>query len=707
MPIILAIEPDRRQAAHLTGVVRQKVAAELILAETTEGALDAIGNRVPDMVLVPALLSPQDDAALAAALRVIAAAANVRTLTIPVLANRPKFTKPGGMLAKWRRGRAESPAPDGCEPSVFAEQINAYLREAAAERAELESELDKTAATGTVPIGAARQIETPTTAMELATPGPIPFAEADAFAKPEPVVRAKPELVVLSRQEPVVLAIPAPMESPVVEPLEVWAAEPIEPPAPIAPIEAWAAEPIEPTAPIEPIKVWAAEPIEPPAPIEPIEQLAAATPVEDQVAAPVEDQVVALVEDELPAASGPASEAIADGQLDIDLSEELDGLSEESRDEEIFAGEPVGVYTISSAVEEPAMEAFDLLPAILEPAPIAPDTAASVADASLEECGLPIADCGVGSAASVVEEHVVEELVVEAPVVFAPTVFAPAVEESVIEAHVVEADVIGARDEEPVVFASAVFAPAVEASVVEAPVEEVVVFAPAFEESVIEAHVVEAPVVEAPIVEELVVGEYPVEAHVVEDMPAEEAETPRSDVGPWVPMYLTPGRMWPPLEGVLAEAATSLDEFQAHPEEDPIAAFVQAEIAQPEARPVPRPEPMPRPEPQPEARPLAASPKPDHPEWHELIASLRQDIQRRRGEPASMSAPPIAARPADSGDSDENRRAKKQKPFGKKSKPVQDEWGFFDPEQCGFSALLAKLEEITDPPEESGAGRPS
>ena len=476
MPIILAIEPDRRQAAHLTGVVRQKVAAELILAETTEGALDAIGNRVPDMVLVPALLSPQDDAALAAALRVIAAAANVRTLTIPVLANRPKFTKPGGMLAKWRRGRAESPAPDGCEPSVFAEQINAYLREAAAERAELESELDKTAATGTVPIGAARQIETPTTAMELATPGPIPFAEADAFAKPEPVVRAKPELVVLSRQEPVVLAIPAPMESPVVEPLEVWAAEPIEPPAPIAPIEAWAAEPIEPTAPIEPI-----------------EQLAAAAPVEDQVAAPVEDQVVALVEDELPAASGPASEAIADGQLDIDLSEELDGLSEESRDEEIFAGEPVGVYTISSAVEEPAMEAFDLLPAILEPAPIASDTAVSVADASLEECGLPIADCGVGSAASVVEEHVVEELVVEAPVVFAPTVFAPAVEESVIEAHVVEADVIGARD------------------------EEVVVFAPAVEESVIEAHVVEAPVVEAPIVEDLVVEEYPVEAHVVED----------------------------------------------------------------------------------------------------------------------------------------------------------------------------------------------
>jgi len=29
-------------------------------------------------------------------------------------------------------------------------------------------------------------------------------------------------------------------------------------------------------------------------------------------------------------------------------------------------------------------------------------------------------------------------------------------------------------------------------------------------------------------------------------------------------------------------------------------------------------------------------------------------------------------------------------------KPVQDEWGFFDPEQCGFAALLAKLDEIID-----------
>src|SRR5262249_6870933 len=135
MPIILAIEPDRRQAAHLSAIVRQRVGAELILADTTERALDAIGSQVPDLVLVPALLSPQDDAALNAALRVIAAAAHVRTLTIPVFASGVEREERGGLLSRWRRGRSEPLVPDGCDPAVFADQISEYLREAAAESA--------------------------------------------------------------------------------------------------------------------------------------------------------------------------------------------------------------------------------------------------------------------------------------------------------------------------------------------------------------------------------------------------------------------------------------------------------------------------------------------------------------------------------------------------------------------------------------------
>jgi len=92
-----------------------------------------------------------------------------------------------------------------------------------------------------------------------------------------------------------------------------------------------------------------------------------------------------------------------------------------------------------------------------------------------------------------------------------------------------------------------------------------------------------------------------------------------------------------------------------------------------------------------EARPAPAPHKRDRPEWSELVASLRKDIERRRVEPpqekpkpsASASAPVPAPRRS------------------KQPKPVQDEWGFFDPEQCGFAALLAKLDEITETVEDT------
>src|SRR5260370_35039154 len=111
MPLILAIEPDPRQAAQIAAIARNRVCAELMLAETTEGALDVIGDRVPDLVLVPALLSPQDDAALAAALRGIAAAAHVRTLPIPVLSAAPNRARVAGMLAKCPRGERATATP--------------------------------------------------------------------------------------------------------------------------------------------------------------------------------------------------------------------------------------------------------------------------------------------------------------------------------------------------------------------------------------------------------------------------------------------------------------------------------------------------------------------------------------------------------------------------------------------------------------------
>jgi len=453
MPIILAIEPDRRQAAHLTGIVRQRIGAELILADTTEGALDAIGNRIPDMVLVPAFLSPQDDAALAAALRVIAAAAHVRTLTIPVLSSGVKQTARGGILARWRRARAESPAPDGCDPAVFAEQITAYLKEAAAERADLE------------------------------------VGETAAIA---PTVET------------------APVEMPVTAAFD---------PAPLA------------------------------------------------------------------SAAAPADEgwdALGNVEGAIDLSAELTRLSDRKDDADVAprdehpAVEPAAVFTIDAAVGE-AAQALDEIVAMEAAAP-----AFVLGETAVIEGAAPV----------------------------------PALDETaVIEAAA------------PV---SALGETAVIQAVAPVPVPEEAIFA-------------EADLV--PVPEETVV-----------EIAAEEAARPRADVTPWTAMYLTPGRMWPTLEGVQAEALPPFDECPPEPE------------------------------------PIAARPR--HLEWTELVASLRQDVERR-AEPMPASAPPAAARTASVAAARGSRPDAKQKGRGKHVKPAQDEWGFFDPEQCGFAALLAKLEEIT------------
>jgi len=137
MPLILAIEPDHRQATQLKAAVRRRLRADLVLADTAEAALAALGDRVPDLVLTSAFLSPRDENALAERLRALdTAAAHVQTLTIPVLdAPREPANVARGMLSVLMRDRVNTQAaPDGCDPAVFADQCAAYLERAANER---------------------------------------------------------------------------------------------------------------------------------------------------------------------------------------------------------------------------------------------------------------------------------------------------------------------------------------------------------------------------------------------------------------------------------------------------------------------------------------------------------------------------------------------------------------------------------------------
>ena len=188
MPLILAIEPDRQQANQLTGMVRERLRAELAIAASAEAALAELGDRVPDLILTSALLSAKDEAALARRLRAWdAAAAHVQTLTIPVL-DTPGPRAGRGVLFALRGDRVSSPAaPDGCDPAVFAEQCAAYLERAAAEREQetVDASVEQPAAVAPEIAVSEEQpaVEEEAAPQEVVTPAePLPAAEATVSA---------------------------------------------------------------------------------------------------------------------------------------------------------------------------------------------------------------------------------------------------------------------------------------------------------------------------------------------------------------------------------------------------------------------------------------------------------------------------------------------------------------------------------------------
>ena len=102
MQIVLAIEPDLRQAAIIKRIVRDKELADVVVVETRDAALEAIRKEIPDVLLLSALLSPRDEDELIAHLRLLDGAEHLQTHTIPQLA---------GTSADRETGRLTSEAP--------------------------------------------------------------------------------------------------------------------------------------------------------------------------------------------------------------------------------------------------------------------------------------------------------------------------------------------------------------------------------------------------------------------------------------------------------------------------------------------------------------------------------------------------------------------------------------------------------------------
>ena len=133
-PLILAIQPDRSKASQLRSIA-SRVKAELRLVDSVGSALEAIRERVPDLILTPPLLSARDDSALTGRLRELGdAAAHIQTLTIPALQETPAPLSGAGMFATLRRDKPRAFGPEACEADTFAEQVAVYLKGAAETR---------------------------------------------------------------------------------------------------------------------------------------------------------------------------------------------------------------------------------------------------------------------------------------------------------------------------------------------------------------------------------------------------------------------------------------------------------------------------------------------------------------------------------------------------------------------------------------------
>jgi hypothetical protein len=137
--LVLALEPDSKQAAIVRQIVRDRVGAEFVLADSKDAALAAIADRVPDLILVTALLSPRDEADLTDQLRGLDGAEHLQTLTIPLLFQATVATpkkKKRGLLSALTGDSDETPVTDGCDPAVFAREIADYIARAEEHKAE-------------------------------------------------------------------------------------------------------------------------------------------------------------------------------------------------------------------------------------------------------------------------------------------------------------------------------------------------------------------------------------------------------------------------------------------------------------------------------------------------------------------------------------------------------------------------------------------
>jgi hypothetical protein len=125
---VLAIESHEEQAALLRDLVARQIHGLLTLVDSVDAAFVAIDRRIPNLILVSALMSPRDEAELISRLRKLPRLASVDVLFTPLMARPSEMY---GQPRSWFKSAAkpQMKAPN-CAPATFANHLTTYLARA-------------------------------------------------------------------------------------------------------------------------------------------------------------------------------------------------------------------------------------------------------------------------------------------------------------------------------------------------------------------------------------------------------------------------------------------------------------------------------------------------------------------------------------------------------------------------------------------------
>ena len=591
MPLILAIVADPLEAAQLAQLIQGRLSVDLVqAAEVGEGLL-ALDDRIPDLILTSPLMSPFDDGVLDEYLRDLGpAGTHVQTLRIPVLSQAPK--KKPRLGFSLRRSKPEPITPQGCEPKVFADEIEHYLVRAAEEKRH----------------AVANEISPVMPREETMAPAPIEEEWSPAYgdgAAETPAWRG-------ADSTPVYVPDVAPTYTP-----DPPAAEPV-----------WSASAPEPEANHV---VWRADLLDRP----PVEEVPPYEPVGASAALDEVDQTPAYVDDPAPAPT------------------------------RAFVIEPAEPEAQTAAMAPPAIETPPLASSSLDEPPLAP---------------------------SMIDEPIVEEVVPQRV--------------TIAEVQLTPAPTTDAVNEHPAVVSGPV-----------APINEDV--APVYKRAAAAGH--DDAIKSTPSFKAALAA-----IRAAWGKPARQNDPPSTEVRNDVPtasnriatpeaaleeeddeLLASAAEVSTPVEVDLTGAVEMLDEGAPHAhalESTPV-----AESWVPE--PPPPSSPLKPAETEADYEPAL---EPDQRALESrLFAPLSPSRKQESASTSAPSAPPLTPRPSEekrrTESSGERRMKKKRGSKGAKEKAarqqaepeaqtqaVQDEWGMFDPNRCGFAALVDKLEKVAD-----------